>query len=219
MTAAHRARTRAGARARRVVAAVALVSAAAMLAGCGVPVDSQPTALSRNGIPFGLLNPAAPSTTTTTTPSSVEVPVQIFLIGPTGHLVAVARDVPVSAPDLQTVLEALVAGPTDVEESAGLQSALSGQTTIFGATIVGQIATINLGGSFGQLVGPPQIQAVAQIVFTASALPGVTGVSFELSGTPVQVPVASGAQVPVASTAQFAPYAPVASSTTTTTGP
>jgi hypothetical protein len=198
--------------------AIGVLVAAATLAGCGIPIDAQPTALAKNGIPFGLLNPAAP-TTTTSTPSSVEVPVQIFLIGPTGRLVAVARDVPVSAPDLQTVLEALVAGPTDVEESAGLQSALSAQTTVFGATIVGQIATINLGGSFGQLVGPPQIQAVAQIVFTASALPGVTGVSFELSGLPVEVPVASGAQVPVASTTQFAPYAPEPSSTTTTSVP
>jgi hypothetical protein len=45
-------------------------------------------------------------------------------------------------------------------------------------------------------------------VFTASGLPGVTGVTFELMGSPVDVPVASGAQVPVASTAQFASLAP-----------
>ena len=70
---------------------------------------------------------------------------------------------------------------------------------------------MNLGGTFGQLVGPPEIQAVAQVVFTASALPGVTGVTFELAGQPVEVPVASGAQVPVATTAQFAawPLAPL----------
>ena len=122
---------------------------------------------------------------------------------------AVARDVPVSAPDLASVLGALVLGPTDVEAAAGLQTALSPQTTILGANIVGHIATVNLGGTFGQLVGPPQIQAVAQIVFTACALPGVTGVTFELSGLPVEVPVASGAQVPVASTSQFAALRPV----------
>jgi hypothetical protein len=48
------------------------------------------------------------------------------------------------------------------------------------------------------------------VVFTASALPGVTSVTFELNGQPVQVPVASGAQVPVASPSQFAPLAPAA---------
>lgn len=194
---------------RRRVGVLVVAVAAAALAGCGVPVDTHPTALSRSNIPFGLLNPAPPATTTTMAPSAVEVPVQIYLIGPSGHLVTVARDVPVKAPDLASVLGALVLGPTDVEEEAGLQSALSDQTQVLGATVVGNIATVNLGGTFGALVGPPQIQAVAQIVFTASALPGVAGVSFELSGIPIEVPVASGAQVPVASTAQFAPYAPV----------
>ena len=112
-----------------------------------------------------------PPTTATTTTSPIEVPVQIFLIDPTDHLVAVARDVSVQSPDLQAVLAALVAGPTDAESAAGLQTALPAQTTVIDATIAGGIATVNLGGTFGQLVGPPQIQAVAQVVFTASARP------------------------------------------------
>jgi hypothetical protein len=178
------------------------------LAGCGVPVDKQPSALSRHGIPFDLLQPNPSTTTATTTPSPVEVPVQIFLIGPTGRLAPVTRDVSGSTPDLPTVLEALVAGPTDAESARGLQSALTTQTTVLAATIAGGVATVNLGGTFGQLVGPPEIQAVAQVVFTASALPGVTGVTFELSGQPVEVPVASGALVPVAMRAQFAPLSP-----------
>lgn len=195
-------------RRRRATVLAVLVLAALGLGACGVPVDARPTALARNGIPFGLLDPVPPPTTSTTAPSPVGVPVQIFLIGPAGHLVAVARDVPVSAPDLASVLGALVFGPTDVEAASGLQTALSQQTTILGANIDGHIATVNLGGTFGQLVGPPQIQAVAQIVFTVCTLPGVTGVTFELSGLPVEVPVASGAQVPVAGTSQFGPYAP-----------
>jgi spore germination protein GerM len=134
--------------------------------------------------------------------------VQIFLIGPTGHVVAVSRTVSVSPPDLATVLRALVAGPTNVESAAGLQSAVTSQTTVLGANIAGGTATVNLGGTFGQIVGPPEIQAVAQVVFTASALPGVTGVTFELMGQSVEVPVASGALVPVATTAQFAALAP-----------
>jgi hypothetical protein len=190
-----------------VVAVGAVLGTA--LAGCGVPVDRQPAALGRHGVPFGLLDPTGSTTTVTTTPSPIEVPVQIFLIGPTGHLVPVARDVPVSAPDVATVLGALVAGPTDAESAAGLQSALTPQTTVLGATLAGGVATVNLNGAFGQLVGPPQIQAVAQIVYTATALPGVTGVTFELSGTPVEVPVANGVQVPLAGRAQFATLAPL----------
>jgi hypothetical protein len=185
-----------------------LVAGVISVAGCGVPVDKQPSALSRHGIPFDLLQPNPSTTTATTTASPVEVPVQIFLIGPTGHLAPVTRGVSGSTPDLPTVLEALVAGPTDAESARGLQSALTTQTTVLSATIAGGVATVNLGGSFGQLVGPPEIQAVAQVVFTASALPGVTGVTFELSGQPVEVPVASGALVPVAMRAQFAPLNP-----------
>ena len=193
---------------RHAITAVVACGVLVALAGCGVPVDKEPSALSRHAIPFNLLAPTQSTTTLTTAPSPIEVPVQIFLIGPNTHLVSVTRDVSVSPPDLATVLRALLAGPTNTESAAGLQSALTTQTTVLGANIAGGTATVNLGGTFGQLVGPPQIQAVAQVVFTASALPGVTGVTFELSGQPVEVPVASGAQVPVATTAQFAALAP-----------
>src|SRR5579864_473574 len=117
---------RAGRWARRALLVTGVIS----LAGCGVPVDKQPSALSRHGIPFDLLQPNPSTTTATTTPSPVEVPVQIFLIGPTGHLAPVTRDVSGSTPDLPTVLEALVAGPTDAESARGLQSALTTQTTV-----------------------------------------------------------------------------------------
>jgi len=193
----------------RLGPALATAVLAAGLTGCGVPVDKQPAALSRNGIPFGLLEPNSPASTATTSP--IEVPVEIFLIAPNNHLVALARDVPVHSPDLQAVLTALVAGPTDAESKAGLQTALPAQTTVIDANIgTGGVATVNLGGTFAQLVGPPQIQAVAQIVFTASSVPGVTGVTFELSDQPVEVPVASGVEVPVANTSQFAALAPIA---------
>ena len=192
----------------RALSALVAVGLGVGLTSCGVPVDRQPAALSRHGIPFNLLEPTAPSTTATTAPSLVGVPVQIFLIGANGHVAPVAREVPVSAPDLATVLGALVLGPTDAEAASGLQSAIPVRTTILGATISGAIATVNLGGTFDQLVGPPQIQAVAQVVFTASSLPGVTGVTFELAGVAVEVPVASGAQVPVANRSQFTDLAP-----------
>jgi hypothetical protein len=199
-------------RSRRGLGILAAAVASLSLAACGVPVDNQPSALSRHDIPFGLLEPSSPSTTPTTAPSVVNVPVEIFFVGPTGHLVPVRRDVSVSAPDLATVLDALAAGPTDAEVAASLQTALPAQIKVLGAFIAGGVATVNLGNAFGQLVGQLQIQAVAQVVFTAASLPGVTGVSFELSGLPVEVPIASGAQVPVANPSQFASLAPLASS-------
>ncbi|HLI72741.1 MAG TPA: GerMN domain-containing protein [Acidimicrobiales bacterium] len=197
----------------RIVGAAATIAAAFLLGSCGVPIDAQPAALSRSGVPFNLLDPSTPTSTSTSTPSPIEVPVTIFLMGADGHVVPRQRDVPVSAPDLFTVMGALVLGPTDAEAASGLLSAIPAQTTVLGATISGGVATVNLGTTFGQLVGPPQIQAVAQVVFTASAVPGVTGVMFQLDGQPVEVPVASGAQVPVANTSQFTSLAPTTNPT------
>lgn len=193
------------------VAAAVTMTLAAVLGGCGVPVDGGPTALARSAVPFALLSPAPESRTSTTLASPLEVPITIFLVGSSEHLVAVARAVPASQESLTTVLSALVDGPTQAEAAAGLQSAIPPQTTVLGSSITtAGLATVNMAGSFGQLVGPAQIEAVAQIVFTATSLSGVnvTGVSFELGGQPIEVPVASGAQVPVANQSQFASLAP-----------
>jgi len=183
-------------------AALALVAGA-----CGVPIDHDPTPLARSGVPFGLLTPSTSSPPTSTAVSPVEVTVQIFLLSPNGHLVAAARDVPFPAP-LTTVLGALVDGPTNAEAASGLQSAIPAQTVVLSASVGAGVATVDLGGTFGQLVGQTQIDAVAQIVFTATALPGVGAVAFQLQGQPVAVPTANGADVPVANRTQFATLAP-----------
>ena len=178
--------------------ALIVVTAACGLSACGVPINSAPSALSKSAVPFGLLGPSTPTSTTSSVPSPVQVPVQIYFVGTGGRLVAVDRDVPVAAPGLVTVLGALVDGPTDAEAAAGLQNYVPAQTVVLGATLTAGVATVNLSGTFGQLVGQTQIDAVAQIVFTATALPDVTGVAFELDGQAVEVPVADGAQVPQA---------------------
>ncbi|HUO48609.1 MAG TPA: GerMN domain-containing protein [Acidimicrobiales bacterium] len=196
--------------ARALVALGALALAALVLTACGIPVDHAPHALARGDVPFGLLEPAAASTSTTTTAPPVGVPVTVYMMGPDGHLVAVSRDVSVPAP-MTAVLSALVDGPTATETSAGLSSAVPTQTTVLSAAVTAGIVTVNLVGPFDQLVGQPQIQAVAQFVYTAAAQPGVKGVAFELSGQAVEVPVAGGAQVPVATPDQFAPLAPAQS--------
>jgi Sporulation and spore germination len=191
----------------RVFTGVAAAAVAAVaLSGCGVPVDNGPTALARRGVPFDLLAPSTPATTAPA-PRPVTVPVQIFLLSTTGQLVPVTRQVAFPAP-LTAILTALVDGPTHAEALAGLQSAVPPQTQVVSASAAGGVATIDLTGTFGQLVGQAQIEAVAQIVFTATGLTGVTAVSFELDGKPVAVPTASGAEVPAASRSQFAVMAP-----------
>jgi hypothetical protein len=186
--------------------ATAIAAGALLLAACGVPIDSVPTALPKDAVPFGLLE-SSPPTSTTTLPRPATVEVQLFLVSPTGRLVPVYHPVPFP-PSLSSAMASLIDGPTNAESAAGLQSAVPAQTDLISATVSGGVATIDLGGTFGQLVGQAQIDAVAQIVFTATAQPGVTDVVFELNGSPVAVPTASGAEVPTANRSQFASMAP-----------
>lgn len=184
----------------------ALATLAAVASGCGVPVDNSPTVLSKSAVPFNLLAPSPPSNAATSpTPSTVSV--EIFLITSSDQLVPVTRDVAFPAP-LTAILGAVVDGPTNAESASGLQSAVPAQTQVLAATTSGHLATIDLSGTFAQLVGQPQIDAVAQIVFTVTALPGLSEVAFELDGQQVVVPTASGVDVPIATRSEFASMAP-----------
>jgi len=208
-TAARPGTYRLGRGARALAGATLAVVAGGLVAACGIPVDSSPHALPSNAIPFGLLNKTSSTTSSTSTTTPTSVTVKVFFLDPAGHLVAVERNVAAHPPggELEAVLNALVQGPTSIEAGAGLRSAVPPTTRVLHTSEAGGVATVDLSSVFGQLIGPPQIQAVAQVVYTATSLPGITGVAFELGGQSVDVPVASGAQVPVATAAQFATLA------------
>jgi Sporulation and spore germination len=201
-------------KARSIALIACGIAIALALASCGVPVDPGPTALAKDGIPFHLLEPSTPAHVPTTTAPPTEVAsVNVFLMGESGRLVSVQREVPTAQLSAASVLMVLAQGPTQDEVQTGLWTAIPPQTTVISASVDSAgVATINVGGTFGQLVGTSQIDAVAQIVFTATelSLPGwkVTSVTFELDGQPIEVPVASGAQEPVVNESDFVSIAP-----------
>jgi hypothetical protein len=201
-------------RPRIFVLALGILALAPALAGCGVPVDHSPTALAKDGIPFHLLAPSTPAPVATTTAPPTEVAsVSVFLIGDSGRLVPVQREVPTAQLSASSVLTVLTHGPSQDEVQAGLWTAIPPQTTVIATSVDSAgLATVNVGGTFGQLVGTSQIGAVAQVVFTATtlSLPGwkVTGVTFELDGQPIEVPVDGGAQEPVVNESDFASLSP-----------
>jgi spore germination protein GerM len=121
---------------------------------------------------------------------------------------AVIRDVAPPA-TLTDILTALLDGPTRAESTAGLQSFLTGPTDVHATEDAG-IATVDFSINPFQIVGPDQTLAVAQVVYTATSQPGVTGVLFQIDGRPIEVPTAAGVQVPGPVTdATYAPQAPV----------
>lgn len=198
---------------------MALTAAAGtVLAGCGVPVGGHPATIARQAVPYGLLSRSAPKSPTTTVEAPSVATIQIFLVGPTSHVVPEARDVAVpvaglaSSSGLTTILQALFAGPTLAEAAAGLQGAVPNQTRVLAGTgITAGVATVNLSTDFGQLAGQAQIEAVAQVVYTVIGdLPQVTGVTFEIAGQHESVPTPpQGALANVATRTLYASLGPL----------
>ncbi|HEX3980122.1 MAG TPA: GerMN domain-containing protein, partial [Acidimicrobiales bacterium] len=79
---------------------------------------------------------------------------------------------------------------------SGYQTFLTGRQIRVSAKLSGGIATVDFSATPVQLVGANQTLAIAQVVFTATEQPGVTGVMFQIAGEPTDVPTASGAEVP-----------------------
>ena len=190
---------------------------AIVTASCGIPTEAVPSTIPTRAVPFDLLNPRSPTTTMVTAPPVASVSEPIYLVAPTQHVSPVLRNVAPPA-NLTQILGALLEGPTSAESATGLQSFLTGKPNDVVATEVNGIATINFTTSPVQVVGPNQILAISQVVFTAMAQPGITGVIFEIAGTSVEVPTAGGAQVPgPVNDATYAPQAPLVPPVTPTT--
>ncbi len=200
---------------RRPRAVAAAVLALVVTAGCGVVAAGGPRPIPRAQVPFHLLTKTPPTTTTTT--ALADVPVTVYFVAPTQEtLVTAARAVPTDN-TLRTVLHALFAGPTTVERTRGVRTAIGSDVRLLkvrperpgpGTTAV----TLDFNQAFGQISGTQQVLAVAQVVYTTTAYLGTgIGVQFEIDGVATDVPTATGAQVagPVHRT-RYAPLAPSA---------
>lgn len=160
--------------------ALALVTG---LSACGVePSDGAETA-SRDEVPYGLLDPAPPATTTTV-PERVSAPATIWLVGGDG-IQPVGRQV-VAPVTVERLLAALVAGATADEAAFGLRSALADEV-LGEAVVIAGVATIDLREAFAGAVPREQLLALAQIVYTVTELDPVQVVTFTLGGEPVDV--------------------------------
>lgn len=166
-------------------AAVSLgCGAGLLLAACGVGVDPAPHTLSH--VPYGLMRPAPP-TTTAAAPSAY---VTIYLAG-TRRLVAVSRSV--AAPvTVGTVLRAVAAGPTAQQAAEGWSSPISSAAPLSFEHLVNTTATIDVSSSFTTLAEKEQEVAIAQLVYTVTAFPGIGSVEIRIHGRRVEVPTANG---------------------------
>jgi spore germination protein GerM len=174
---------------------VALVAALALAWACSAPVDSGPKTLRAASIPPDLRGETTTTTTTIiSTGESEEATVYYIKSDPTNgidRLVAVKRLVtpPVT---VEKVVQKLFSPPTNQERLDGLRTAISPDTTVLGAPVEAHIVTINVSKIFAFGAPQEQINAFAQVVFTALDVGGVTGVLFALNGHRLEVPQGDG---------------------------
>jgi hypothetical protein len=170
----------------RVQVASCLV--AALLAGCSIAAEDDAHRLPDADVPFDLLEPGS---TTVPAPEPQVGTAALYLVQD-GRLEPVFREVPANATP-EEVLLALADGPDTAEQAAGLTTALADGSGIGEVDTARGVATVDLQPSPGDLSSGEQVLALAQIVFTLTAQPGIGRVAFTISGEPVEVPDGSGA--------------------------
>lgn len=174
------------------------------LTACGVPTSSPSRPIDPDAIPEQFTATTAPPTTlppststslvpppsTTTTTSLPVEQVEVFLVSG-NRVVPIPRLLlsPASAPQ---VVAALVEGVPDIDEAAGLRSALPIGLTI-DVTVERGVATVDLDPAFLLIVsGSEQRLAIAQIVLTLTRQAGIGQVSFTSDSQPINVPRGGG---------------------------
>lgn len=174
-------------------AAWAAVALAVVLAGCGVPTGGEPSAIAPSEIPYGLTEPS-PTTAPSAVPEAVADTSRVHWISAADTLVPRAREISGSArrERLASLLGQLAAGPSTDEQAEQLSSALPPEVRLRVTALEDGTATIDV-DALGQVpAGSSTRRAVAQVVLTATSVPGVRAVLLELAGEPIEAPLPSG---------------------------
>jgi len=119
---------------------------------------------------------------------------RIYLLAPaaagqTALLEPVARDVDETPAAL---LEALFSGPNAAELADQFRSAMPDGTTLRSAQVQRGVLVVDVSGQLLQLSGGDVVDALAQVVFTASEVQGVRSVRVLVDGNPRQWPTGNG---------------------------
>ena len=181
--------------ARGVVAAAGV--GLLLLAACGVQLDEEPRLLATDStLPHGL-SESSPTSAAGGAGESAQQPqalqaVSVYLVDNDGYLVEVRRPV-TEEPDVARAVTSLLSPLTEAERNAGLATAIASTTGLRG--VIGPedgLVTIDLSSAVGD--GPPDIVrvALAQLVYTATEVPGVEFVLFQVDGEAREVPTGQG---------------------------
>jgi spore germination protein GerM len=168
-------------------ARVGLTLVALVLPACAVQEQQRPREVDDESVPFDLLARDAPPLVPTSSLSGTESVTLCYVEGDEIVQLPLRLDQPIT---LANVVAALDAPPSDSPESV--------RTAVGEPSIVGQvdvragIAHVDLRSAVSTLGSDDQLLAIAQLVCTLTARPGVGQVSFTLEGSPVDIPSGDG---------------------------
>lgn len=191
---------------RRSLVLVVVVTAF-LAAACGVRTESAPRTLSAGEVPYGLLEEAPPTTVAPRVPSVPTAPVNVYFVRGE-RMYPVVRQVN-APPSVAKALTALLFGPEEDEATAGVRSAISPTAAIQARAVDSATFLVDLSSEFAQGSVTEQVIGLAQVVWTATDIPGVTGVRFTLNGLPIQVPTPTGSTGDPVGRDAFAELGPV----------
>ncbi len=148
-----------------------LIAAATLVAGaCGVQPDAAPRDVPIEERSLTLTDDGAGSTA-----SGAD---RIYLIAPGEDLLL--RSVPRSATTPAELVEILLRGPNEDEQQQQYSTFIPATTELIDARTQGQILTVDLTDDILELTGQNLTQAIAQIVYTVTELPGIEAVRIEV---------------------------------------
>jgi spore germination protein GerM len=186
---------------------IAVLAVALLVGACGgatgdlgsvatPPPTEQPSLEAPSGEPTPGTTEApgeSPGATPSPTQSGTTTVRAYFVLGSfqdNAGLVPVLRDVPKTKAVGGAAMDELIKGPNDAELGArpAMYTNIPDGTTLLGLTIKDGIATVNLSKEFdGGGGSATMLGRLAQVVYTLTQFPTVTGVQFQVDGRPMTV--------------------------------
>ena len=150
--------------------------------------QSQPKTVAPADVPFDLAQ-RAPSTPTI--PANGPFSYELYFVS-RERLSPVTRSAK-SEPTATATMRNLVRGPNQTEVEEGLRTLLAPDVSVENVTVRDGLATVSLAGAGASRVATDeQATGIAQLVYTATGIPGVDRVQFEVGDKSTEVPRGDG---------------------------
>lgn len=153
------------------IAVVTLLGVVASVGGCAIQADSEPRSVPDEHPARVVLDPTGDGGEATGEG-------RIYLLAPEGS----AQSLRTVLRDSEQLIQTLVRGPNDEELSDGLTSDLPPTLEVRDVRFEGSALSIDLSADIDELQGGRLVLAVAQLVFTASEIPGAESVVILVEG-------------------------------------